>query len=284
MKAGFIGLGHLGKTMAQRLISEGVDLTIWNRTKEKAEGLMAELADTPADLADKEDLIFLSLFNSGAVEAVLEDRNGLTKGNLKGKLIIDLTSNHFEVVNYFYKITAQKGATYLESPVIGSVVPAREGKLTILVSGERQAYERALPYLKLLGTYIQYLEKRTLATQMKLINNLLLGNFMASIAEALAFSESAGIERSRALDILANGAGNSAVLNAKKEGLLNDDFSPQFKCSLIYKDMHYLQDLAKHMKRPLLTGSVIKELFGMANTKGMEDMDFSAVYRIFKEF
>jgi 3-hydroxyisobutyrate dehydrogenase len=289
MKAGFIGLGTLGRTMAERLLSEGVALTVWNRTRSKSEELSKGhndlvIADSPSAILAREDIVFLSLFNSGAVKAVIEDRGGLLWSDIKGKLIVDLTSNHFDVVNYFYEAIARKGGTYLEAPVAGSVVPAREGKLTVLISGEKEAYERALPYFEKLGKNIFYLGKKTLATKMKLINNLLLGVFMASIAEAVALSEKSGLPKEKALEILGAGAGNSAVLNAKKEKLLTEDFSPHFKSFLMYKDLHYLEDLAKSLKSPLLTGCVTKELFGMAIAKGMEEMDFSAVYRVFKEF
>jgi 3-hydroxyisobutyrate dehydrogenase len=119
---------------------------------------------------------------------------------------------------------------------------------------------------------------------MKLVNNLLLGTFMAAIAEALVFGEEIGVERGKLLDILASGAGNSGVLNAKREMLLKEDFSAQFSSALIYKDLHYLQDLANLSKRPLFTCAVVKELYGMTFSKDMDKLDFSAIYKILKEY
>ncbi len=110
----------------------------------------------------------------------------------------------------------------------------------MLVSSDQPAYERALPYLQKIGKDIFYLEKPGTSTKMKLVNNLLLGTFMAAIAEALVFGEEIGAEKGKVLDILASGAGNSGVLNAKREKLLKDDFSTQFSSALIYKDLHYL--------------------------------------------
>ena len=284
MKAGFIGLGHLGKAMAKRLISEGIELVVWNRTREKASELGAPIADSPATLLSQVEILFMNLFDSAAVEAVLAGKDGILKGDCTGKIIVDTTTNHFELVAYFHELLRKHGGFYLESPVLGSVVPASQGALTVLMSGNKNAFDKALPFIEKIGKNIFFLEKPTMATKMKLINNLALGSFMATIAEALAFGESAGIDKSRVLDILSAGAGNSMVLNAKKEKLLNEDFSTHFSSALIYKDLHYLQDLARALKRPLFTGSTAKELFGMTFSKGMDTLDFSGIYKIMKGF
>jgi 3-hydroxyisobutyrate dehydrogenase len=284
MKTGFIGLGHLGKAMARRLISTNAELSVWNRTREKTSGLGVPAAESPAKLISSVDVVFLNLFDSDAVAEVITGRDGLLEGDCKGKVIVDTTTNHFGRVGEFYSILSEKEASYLEAPVLGSVVPASKGALTVLVSGGEAAYEKALPLLERIGRPIFYLIKPTLATKMKLINNLVLGAFMTSIAEAFVFAEECGLDKPVVFDILSAGAGNSAVLNAKKEMLLNEDFTRQFSSSLIYKDLHYMQDLARTLKKPLFTGSVVKELYGMAFPRHIEDLDFSAVYRIMKEY
>jgi 3-hydroxyisobutyrate dehydrogenase len=284
MKTGFIGLGCLGKAMAKRLISTDAKLTVWNRTKEKAADLGVPVAESPAKLVSSVDVLFLNLFDSDAVAAVMTGRDGLLEGDCKDKVIVDTTTNHFGRVDDFYRMMQEKGASYLESPVIGSVVPASQGTLTVLVSGKKEDYDRALPLIEKIGKNIFYLEKPSLATKMKLINNLALGAFMTSLAEAVSLGEKSGIDKAAVLDILSAGAGNSAVLNAKREKLLKEDFSRQFSSSLMYKDLHYLQDLARSINRPLLTGSIVKEIFGMALARDMGNLDLSVVYRIFKEY
>lgn len=284
MRVGFIGLGNLGMTMAKRLISEGIDLTVWNRTVEKAKALNCPVAKDPADLISRTDIVFLNLFDSVAVESVISGRGGLIEGDCSGKVIVDTTTNHFQKVNEFYNVLAEKKAFYLEAPVLGSVIPASQGMLSVLVSGNREAFEKAKPFIEKIGRNIFYLESPQLATKMKLINNLVLGSFMTALAEAVAFGEDAGIEKEKVIDILLLGAGNSMLLNAKKEKLIKEDFSTHFSCSLIYKDLHYLQDLARAMQRPLFTGSMAKEIFAMTFSEGIEAEDFSAVYRIFKRF
>ncbi len=283
MKAGFIGLGHLGKAMAKRLLAEGVELVVWNRTREKALDLGVQIADTPASLVSEVEILFLNLFDSAAVEAVIAGKEGIIKGQCKGKIIVDTTTNHFELVMLFHEILKKHEASYLEAPVLGSVVPASQGALTVLVSGEKAAFDKALPHIEKIGKSIFYLGAPTLAAKMKLINNLALGSFMATLAEALVFGEKAGIDRTKVMDILSAGAGNSMVLNAKREKLLKEDFSTHFSSALIYKDLHYLQDLARSLRRPLFTGSTAKELFGMTFSKNLDSQDFSGIYRILKE-
>jgi 3-hydroxyisobutyrate dehydrogenase len=278
MKIGFIGLGNLGKAMAQRLISEGLDLVVWNRTIDKAKGLQAEIAKNPAEVMTKSEVIFLNVFDSGAVSAVLSGDNGLLRGKCEGRLVIDTTTNHFEAVPLFYELVEKSGASYIESPIFGSVLPASKGALTIVVSGDKKSYEKARPYLDKLGSNIFYLPTPTHATRMKLINNMVLGSFMTTIAEAAAYGEAAGIGRAKALEILGAGAGNSGVLHGKKQSLIDDNYAAQFTVDAIYKDLHYAQDLAEELKRPLFMAGLARELFGMARARGRGGDDFSAVF------
>jgi len=117
---------------------------------------------------------------------------------------------------------------------------------------------------------------------MKLVNNLTLGSFMVTIAEALALGEDIGLDKGEVLDILSVGGGNSLVLNAKKNKLLQADFSTHFSNALIYKDLHCLQDLAYEQKKTLFTGAVVKELYARTFEEGIDQEDFAAVYKLFK--
>ena len=283
MKIGFIGLGQLGKTIAGRLIGAGEKVTVWNRTRARTEGMAAAVADSPAALIDTVDLCFLCLFDSAAVSAVLSGPDGLLSGNCAGKVIVDLTTNHFEPVTGFHSLATARDAAYLESPVFGSVDPASQGMLTIVVSGNPEAYSTALPYLQMLGKHIFFLEKPGLATRLKLINNLLLGSFMAAIAESVVLAEAAGIAREQALDIFQVGAGNSGVLTAKRQKLLSEDFEAHFSTALIHKDLTCLLDLAASLNRPAPSGVAARAIYDRAMSDEYRDLDFSVLYRVFKE-
>lgn len=283
MKAGFIGFGTLGSAIATRLIEQGVELIGWNRTRSKAEKLGVPLVSSPAELAAETDVIILNLFDSESVRAVLMGEQGLFEDDLNGKLIIDTTTNHFEPVVEFARLCKEKGAEYIESPVLGSVAPALKGILTVAVSGEKSAYDRALPLIQKFGKAIFYLGAPGLATKMKLVNNLVLGSLMAALAEAISLGAAAGIDKETVIEVLAAGAGNSVVLSGKREKLLKEDFSTQFSAALMYKDLHFVQDLARKTKRPLFTASVAKELFAMTFPRKLDQMDFSVVYRVVGE-
>ncbi len=282
MHAGFIGLGHLGKAIAGRLLECGHTLNVWNRTPEKTVGMAANIAASPAAVAKNAEVIFLCLFESRAVREVLTAADGLLCA-AEGKTIIDLTTNHFLEVLDFHVLCKQAGAAYLEAPVLGSVVPATQGALTILVSGDRKRFEQFKPLLDDLAANLFFLGDPGLASRMKLINNLTLASFMATLAEAVALGEAAGIEKADILDILSAGGGNSMVLNAKKAKLLNEDFSTHFSNALIYKDLHCLQDLAFELKKPLFTAAAVKELFARTFEEGIDAEDFSAIYKLFKK-
>jgi 3-hydroxyisobutyrate dehydrogenase len=281
-KVGFIGLGYLGSAIARRLISEGIELLVWNRTGQKAIDLGVEIAGSPVDLARQADVIFLSLFDSAAVRDVLSGKNGLFETDLLGKLIIDTTTNHFDDVLFFHKECAEAGCRYLEAPVLGSVVPASQGNLVVLASGQLEAFDAARPFLEKIGKNIFFLGEASLATKMKLVNNLVLGNFMAVIAEAVVMGERTGLGKDAVLEILSAGAGNSGVMNAKRQKILDNNFETHFSAALIYKDLHYMQDLAKTFNTPLFTAAVTKELFGMTFKNNQQVMDMSVIYDVLK--
>lgn len=282
MQLGFIGLGALGSAVAMRLMERQHTLTAWNRTSARAEKLGLSLAASPKAVAETTEIIFLCLFDSAAVRQVLSGEDGLLAGASGSTLIIDLTTNHYRDAEAFHRLCQGTGVAYLECPVLGSVVPASQGALTLLCGGALDAYQRAEPILRDIGQNLFHFGEPGQATRMKLINNLTLGGFMAALAEATALAEHSGIPKDQALDILGVGGGQSLVLNAKRAKLLNEDFSPHFSNALIYKDLHCLQDLAYDLKHPLHTAAVTKELYARTYQQGFENEDFSAIYKLFK--
>lgn len=280
MKTGFIGLGNLGRAIAGRLVSQHIPLVVWNRTRGKEIGLGAVVAESPRSLAAGVEAVILNLFDSEAVAEVLTGADGVLQAECKGLLIIDTTTNHFGKVNEFHRAARDRGAHYLEAPVLGSVIPASQGALTVLVSGERTTFDDARPLLELIGKQIFFLGTPGLASKMKLVNNMVLASFMATLAEAAVIGEASGIGRDKALEILAAGGGNSTVLNVKKEKLLREDFAPHFSSRALAKDLRYLQDLADELHRPTVAGTSVSPLYDKAIAAGDGDLDFSAVFKV----
>lgn len=283
MAIGFIGLGNLGTAITTRLSQLGETLVVYNRNIEKIRNLGYEIVSTPNEILQKCDVIFLCLFDSEAVKQILSGENGLLCENLKGKTIIDLTTNHYEDVLEFHKLVNDFEANYLENPVFGSVAPALKGELTVVSSGKTEVFEAVKPILEKIAKEIFHLPVPSSATKMKLINNLCLGSFMATLAECTALAESCEIPKAKALEILGVGGGQSLVLKAKTQKLIDEDFSAHFSNNAINKDLHLLQDLAYNLKLPLYSAAIPKELFSKMKMMGKGEEDFSSIYQLFKK-
>lgn len=283
MRIGFIGLGNLGQAICTRLASQNIELTIYNRNKDKIKDLSYEKANTPKELLANCEVIFLCLFDSPAVENILTGENGLLCEELRGKTIIDLTTNHYDDVLRFHEMVNSIGANYLENPVFGSVAPALKGELTVVSSGKIEVFEAVKPILEKIAKEIFHLPTQSSATKMKLINNLCLGSFMATLAECTALAENCDIPKAKALEILGVGGGQSLVLKAKTQKLIDEDFSPHFSNNAINKDLHLLQDLAYNLQQPLYSACLPKELFSKMKMMGKGEEDFSSIYQLFKK-
>ena len=283
MRIGFIGLGNLGQAICTRLASQNIELTVYNRNKEKIKDLPYEKANTPKELLANCEVIFLCLFDSPAVENILTGVDGLLCEELKGKTIIDLTTNHYDDVLRFHEMVNSIGANYLENPVFGSVAPALKGELTVVSSGKVEVFGAIKPILEKIAKEIFHLQTPSSATKMKLINNLCLGSFMATLAECTALAENCDIPKAKALEILGVGGGQSLVLKAKTQKLIDEDFSPHFSNNAINKDLHLLQDLAYNLQQPLYSACLPKELFSKMKMMGKGEEDFSSIYQLFKK-
>lgn len=282
MAIGFIGLGNLGTAITKRLKDIGEDVIIYNRTTTKIEKLGFKIASNPKELLKKCDIVFLCLFDSNAVKNIFEMENGILSSSLEGKTIIDLSTNHYEEVVNFHNVINKKSGKYLEAPIFGSVAPALQGLLTIVTSGEKDTFTEVKPLLEKIGKEIFYLKERGSASKMKLINNLCLGSFMTTLAECTALGEACDIEKSKLLEILGVGGGQSLVLKAKTKKLIDEDFSPHFSNDAINKDLHLVQELAYSLNRPLYSASAPKELFSKMKMNGDGKEDFSSIYKLFK--
>jgi 3-hydroxyisobutyrate dehydrogenase len=282
MRIGFAGLGALGSAMARRLAEQGVTISVWNRTPEKAARLELPSAPTPSHLMTSSDAVFLNLFDSAAVEEVLTGNEGLLHGGSRGKIIVDTTTNHPDRAVFFHSIVRKAGASYLEAPVLGSVGPASQGTLTMVCSGDIRKLDDVRTVVEKLCRHVFHLEGEGTASRMKLVNNHVLGTLMAVLAEAAGAGVRSGIPLETVLEVLSVGAGNSPVLQGKRGKLLNGDFTTQFSVSAILKDLRYFEDVAAGigMSSPLLKAT--EEIYRQAERNGIGGADFSIVYTLFQ--
>jgi len=269
--------------MATRLIDCGHELGVYNRTPEKARDLKAVVFDSPRYLAEHSDLICICLSDSRAVMSLFDGPDGFMSLDICGKIMVDFSTHQHSQVEKIYALFKQQGALYLECPVLGSVVPALQGNLTLVAGGDAKAFEKAKSLLSDLSQTLFFLDKPGQATTIKLLNNMILASLMISLTEALAFGESSGMGKDTILDILSQGAGGSIILNAKKNKLLTEDFTAHFSNALLYKDLTCARDMAQDLGKILFSNDFARDIYAKTFEKGHEDDDFSGIYKLFKE-
>ncbi len=282
MRVGFIGLGNLGRAIVKRLVEQGVELFLWNRTREKALELGLAVAESPADLIKQVDRVFLIVFDSGASEEVIFGKGGLVEGGVEGKTIIDMTTNHYAYASMAHEELKKLGAYYLDAPILGSVIPAQRGELTVLVGGDRQRFEENKPIFEKFCKNIFYVGEAGDASKLKLINNMVLGGFMQVLSEAIALGELAGFSREQVIQVLESGAGKSYLLEVKRKKLLERDYSAHFSVDLIHKDLHYAEDMVKDLGAFSLTTQNVKNAYALAKYLGMGDEDFCVLVELYR--
>ncbi len=282
MRVGFIGLGSLGKAIAKRLSEQGVELMLWNRTKEKALELGLPVADSPAELVSQVDRVFVIVFDSRASEEVIFGKDGLVEGGVEGKTIIDMTTNHYAYAKLAYEELRKIGAYYLDAPILGSVIPAQKGELTVLVGGDKEKFEENKPLFEKFCKNIFYVGTSGNASKLKLINNMVLGGFMQMLSEAIAIGELAGFSREQVIEVLESGAGKSYLLEVKKKKLLESDYSVHFSVDLIHKDLHYAEDMVKGLGAFSFSLQNVKNAYALARYLGMGGEDFSVLVELYK--
>ena len=287
----FLGLGNLGRAIVKRMKEVLPNINFYLRTQDvsRAELFSSEIKAVriikPEKIQKDIRYIFLCLFDSSAVQNILE------KIPKDGKVIVDLTTNHPKKVLEFREIVEKNKGEYIESPVLGSVIPASQGKLTLLVCGKEKIFNEVKPFLEAISSKIFYFgENFSQASYLKLINNLVLAEFMMALSEAVAVGEILGFSPETVLEVLSYGAGKSAILESKKEKLIKKDFSPHFSVSLIRKDLMYLKEVVKE-KLGRNNGLELEEDLPFINNlknydqafkSGLAQLDFSSIYEIIK--
>ena len=267
----------MGRAISRRLRKQDHDILVWNRSLEKAKADNLPLASSPAELASNTDMLLICLRDSQAVEQVLTQQQGLLAAGLAGKTIIDFTTHDASQVLAFHEQFGKAGASYLETPIAGSVEQMTEGQVALLVSGEEGVFQQAKASLATLASAIFFVGEPGLASKIKLLNNLVLGGFMAVLAEAVLLGDGAGISRQQLLAILARGAGGSTVLSASSKAMLQDDYSGSFSAELMAKDLGYILQLAQQQQGKAPVSQLIKQLYEEVLDSGQGQADFSVL-------
>jgi len=278
-KIGWIGAGRMGFEMARRLAKGGCDISVWNRTRAKAEPLAkdgAKVVDSLKDLAGC-DIVFCMVSTYDDVKEVIGGPKGLLSGSAKPRMVVECSSISLEGSADLRKILAAKGVELLSAPVSGNAKVIKAGKLTFVVSGPKAAYEDAAPYLAMMGQGSSYVGEGELSRIVKICHNVMLGVVTQCMAEITVLAEKAGVPRHAFLDFLNKSVMGSTFTRYKAPAFVNLDFHVTFTPYLLRKDLDLGLEAGRKFEVPLPLASLTRDMIQSMMGKGMTEEDFSTL-------
>lgn len=285
-KLGFIGLGTLGKPMAEHLLAAGFALTAYNRTRARAEELArlgAAVADTPGQAARSAEAVVTCLPDDTVVEEVVLGKNGVIHGAEEGSVLIEMSTISPLAVRKIARELAARGVQMLDAPVTRGSRGAREGALAIMVGGERAIFERCRPVFEAVGKDVFYMGGIGMGAVAKAVNNLLAFVNTAVIMEAFALGVKAGADPAALYRVISAGSGNSYQVQQRVPNVLRRDFDPVFfSMDGAFKDLDIATSLAKELKVPMLFAPVAQQLYQIGRAAGLGDRDAGAVVLLYE--
>ena len=282
-KLGFIGLGVMGSQMVNRLLDKGHTVTGYNRTRSKAEWLIGKgmrWADSPRAVASASDNVFAMVTNSAAIQAVTDGPDGMLAGLAPGKIFIDMSTVSPTVSRALAAKVRERGADMVDSPVSGSVITLQEGKLSVMVGGRRETFEKVKPLLLDIGPKVTYVGDNGLALSMKIAINLSLAVQMLAFSEGVLLAEKSGIAREVAVDVLTHSAVASPMIQYRGPFVLQQPEEAWFDCNMMQKDMVLAMELGRQLNVPLPTTAVSNEFLTAARGMGWAKLDFACMFDV----
>ena len=279
---GYVGLGVMGGRMAARLLAKGHRVTGFNRTRSKAEALAGDglrVADTPRDVAAAADVTFVMVANSAALRAVADGPFGLVAGLGHDKILVDMSTVSPVVSRELAARAREAGARMVDAPVSGSVLTLEQGKLSIMVGGDRPTFDRVRPILEDIGPRVTYVGANGLAVSMKIATNISVAVQMLAFAEGVLLAEKSGIARETAVDVMTNSAIGSPMLRYRGPFVLQMPDQAWFDTTMMQKDLQLALDMGRDLRVPLPTTSTANEWLTATRAMGLSAADFAAVFQ-----
>jgi 3-hydroxyisobutyrate dehydrogenase len=277
-----LGLGIMGGGMASRLVSMGFPLTVYNRTREKAERYAASgifVANTPREASARAKVVIAMVADDAASRSIWFGPAGALAGAAPGTLLLDSSTISVAWVKELAAAAMEKGCEFLDAPVTGTKPHASSGELFFMVGGSAAGFDRAREVLSALGREVLHLGPSGSGALIKLINNFVCGVEAASFAEAMALVNASGLDREKSISVLGNSALASPLIKRMLTSMGTNDFTPNFPLKLMTKDIGYAINEAGRVGVPLRTALPALDVFKNAVEKGLGDQDFSAVVK-----
>ncbi|RKF16607.1 2-hydroxy-3-oxopropionate reductase [Roseovarius spongiae] len=280
MRIGFIGLGVMGAPMARNLQDSGHQIITTLNRSPLPEGIEAEVLDTPAEVAAKAEVVITILPDTPDVERVLMGENGVLAGMDSGKLMIDMSSISPIETAQMAQAFADKGVDWVDAPVSGGEVGAKNATLTIMCGGAQAAFERAKPLFETMGKNITLVGENAGAGQTcKIANQIIVALNIEAVSEALVFASKAGCDPAKVRDALMGGFASSKILEVHGERMIKRTFEPGFRIGLHQKDLNLALQSARSLKVALPNTATAQELMNACAAQGESDADHSGLVR-----
>ena len=279
-KIGFIGIGLMGLPMSKNLVKAGYNLTVFNRSKNKAEPLKefgAKISNTLKDAVDGSDIVITMLTDDTAVDAVMNNTDFLE--NLKsGSIVIDMSSVKPTTATKHGNNLNLKNINYLDAPVSGGTIGAEEASLAIMVGGEQNIFDDAFDILKKMGnpTLVGPIGSGQVS---KLANQIIVGLTIGAVAEAVTLCEKAGADPNKMIKALSGGWADSKVLQTHGKRMISKDFNPKGRTSVHLKDMNNILECANNYNTHLPISNLVKEMYKSLVDNGHGETDHSSLYK-----
>jgi 3-hydroxyisobutyrate dehydrogenase-like beta-hydroxyacid dehydrogenase len=280
---GFVGLGVMGGNMVSRLLEKGHTVTGYNRTRSKAQWLIDRgmvFAPSPRAVAAAADFIFVMVTNTAALTAVAEGPDGVLAGLSAGKVLIDMSTVSPEASRALAAKVREKGADMVDAPVSGSVVTLQQGKLSVMVGGRKETFEKIKPLLLDIGPKVTYVGDNGVALSMKIAVNLSLAVQMLAFSEGVLLAEKSGISRDVAVDVFTHSAVASPMIQYRGPFVLKQPDEAWFDVNMMQKDMLLAMDLGRKLNVPLPSTALANEFLTAARGMGWEKQDFAVVFDV----
>jgi 3-hydroxyisobutyrate dehydrogenase-like beta-hydroxyacid dehydrogenase len=279
---GVVGLGEMGGGFAERLLLAKFDVVGWNRTKSKAEPLLArgvKWADSPREVATQSDVVLTMVSNDAALDAVTSGADGILAG-IAGKVLVEMSTVAPARAIALAEATTHAGGAMLDAPVLGSQISLAQGKLLVMVGGDEAVLERARPALEAIGPKVFRVGAVGQAKTMKIALNLSLATQMLALSEGLLMAVKSGIPRDVALEIMLGGASASPMLQYRAPLITGQPEKAWFDCTMMQKDVELALALGRDLGIPLPTTETANRWLTIARETGLGHYDFSILYYV----
>ena len=279
-KIGWIGVGRMGSRMSKRLLDAGYPLYVCDSYRPNAEAMQkqgAVIIDTPKELVQICDYVFSMIPNGKILRDIMYGPAGLIAGATSGKVLIDMSTIDPDTSAEVAEKIAPSGADFLRATVTGSTAFAEAGTLGIMVSGDKEVFDAALPMLKILGNRQRYLGEQEQARYMKITINMMLGVAMQMLGEALCLGEKAGINWNMLIECICDSAAATPMFKAKEDALKHRDFTAMATADMMKKDMLIAMDLADKMYLNLPLTSITTNYYNSMDVHGLGEVDYSGL-------